>query len=130
MQPTRSTSTSLVLQPPIGSRPDSVASKWERSMLINAGPMVQYTPLLSQITPSVDKASSNRYREVNTGPSLISQAAADEGSRTGIKGSGILSAINASSGAPDRNSSGVLPSGSKPKSGPRIADPKSYNSTR
>ncbi|KAJ4958661.1 hypothetical protein NE237_025772 [Protea cynaroides] len=128
MQPPRPTSTSIILQPPIGSRPDSVISKWERPMLMNAGSMMPMkTPLLNQTTPFADKVSSTKYREANTGPWRISQPAADEGSRTGIKGSGILSVITASGGLPERNSPGVLPSSSRPKSGPHIVDPESSN---
>ncbi|XP_042484282.1 protein TIFY 8 isoform X2 [Macadamia integrifolia] len=129
MQPPRPTSTSVILQPPIGSsRPDSVISKWERPMPMNAGAMVPMkTPLLNQTTPFADKVSSTKYREANTGPWRISQPAADEGSRTGIKGSGILSVVNASVGPSERNSPGLLPSSSRPKSGPHIGDPESSN---
>ncbi|XP_043702799.1 protein TIFY 8 isoform X2 [Telopea speciosissima] len=129
MQPPRPTSTSIILQPPIGSgRPDSVISKWERPMHMNAGSMMPMkTPLLNQTTPFADKVSSTKYREANTGPWRISQPAADEGSRTGIKGSGILSVINASGGPSERNSPGVMPSGSRPTSGPHIGDPESSN---
>ncbi|KAF8400728.1 hypothetical protein HHK36_014028 [Tetracentron sinense] len=128
MQPPRPISTSVILQPPIGSRPDSVVSKWKRSMPMNAAPIVQYPPHLGQFAPFRDKVSSNRYRDANAGPSLISQPAADEGSRTGIKGSGILSSANACSGGPERNSSGVMPGISRQNSGINISDPESSNS--
>ncbi|XP_010249909.1 PREDICTED: protein TIFY 8 isoform X2 [Nelumbo nucifera] len=128
MQPPRPTSTSpIILNRQIGSRPDSVVSKWDRSMTMNVGPMMQYPLQMSQYVTFVDKVSSNRYREANAGHSLIPQPAADEGSRTGIKGSGILSAINASSGTTERNSSTMLPSCSRPKSGSQAADPESCN---
>ncbi|KAF8389028.1 hypothetical protein HHK36_025713 [Tetracentron sinense] len=125
MQTPRPISTSSILQSPIGSRPDFVVSKWEGSMPMNAGPIVQCPPHLGQFSPLVDKVSSSRYRDTNAGPSLISQPAADEGSRTGIKGSGILSSINASSGGPERNSSGLLPATSRQKSGIHIPNPES-----
>ncbi|KAJ6758517.1 PROTEIN TIFY 4A-RELATED-RELATED [Salix koriyanagi] len=68
---------------------------------------------------------TNRFRDTNAGPSVISQSAADEGSRTGIKGPGILSSINAGSGISEKNSSGGLLSGSKPKIGIHVSEPES-----
>ncbi|KAI8010675.1 Protein TIFY 8 [Camellia lanceoleosa] len=55
-------------------------------------------------------------------------ATADEGSHTGIKGSRILSSINASSRVSDRNPSGVLLPGSKQKSGTHNSKPESLTS--
>ncbi|XP_010254239.1 PREDICTED: protein TIFY 8-like [Nelumbo nucifera] len=128
MQPPRPSSNSpVLLHQPICNRPDSVGSKWERSMMMSVGPVIQYPPPMGQYASFVDKVSSNRYREANAGPSLISQPAADEGSRTGIKGTGILSAINANSGTTERNSSGVSLSCNRLNSGPQTADPESSN---
>ncbi|KAF8393304.1 hypothetical protein HHK36_021545 [Tetracentron sinense] len=118
---------SHLMKQPIGSRPDSFVSKWERSMPMNAGHTVQYPSSLGQFAPFLDNVSSKRYSDANAGPSIISQVAADEGSRTGIKGSGLLSSINASSGSPERNKSRVLPNSSRPKSGTHISDPESTN---
>ncbi|OUZ99658.1 Tify [Macleaya cordata] len=127
MQPPRQTSTNtLVVQPPVGSRPDSVASKWDRALQMNAGPTAQYPPRHAQFATYVDNISSNKYRDGNAGPSVISQPAADEGSRTGIKGSSILNGINSSSSVFERNSPRVVLS-SRPKHGPQIAEPESSN---
>ncbi|KAK9141569.1 hypothetical protein Syun_010969 [Stephania yunnanensis] len=107
-------------------RNGTIASKWERSNPMSAAPTSQ-NQRLGQFAAYADKISSSLYRDSNAGPSIISQPAADEGSRTGIKGSGILSAINTSSAINtgsvprDRNLSGVLLSGSTLKSGTQIA---------
>ncbi|KAF6166989.1 hypothetical protein GIB67_030682 [Kingdonia uniflora] len=95
MQPPRLTSTPQIFHPPVGRTPDSIASKLERSIM-NSGPMTHhYIPRGGQLGTYVDSVFPNRYRDGNAGPSsVISQPAADEGSRTGIKGSGILSTIN------------------------------------
>ncbi|KAJ4951837.1 hypothetical protein NE237_028669 [Protea cynaroides] len=128
MQPLRPTSSSITLQPPIGSRPDSLISKWERPMTMKAGSMVQLPHLLNQITPFMDKASATKYKGANAGPLQVSQPAADESSRTGIKGgSGILSVFNANGGISERNSSRVLRSSTRGKVGPHIVDPESSN---
>ncbi|KAK9149785.1 hypothetical protein Scep_008542 [Stephania cephalantha] len=133
MQPPRPTSTSHpVLQPSGSGRMEPFASKWERSNPMSAGPTSQ-NQRLGQFAAYADKISSSLYRDSNAGPSIISQPAADEGSRTGIKGSGILSAINTSSAINtvsvprDRNLSGVLLSGSTLKSGTQIAAPEPSN---
>ncbi|RZC71591.1 hypothetical protein C5167_034783 [Papaver somniferum] len=122
MQPPRQTSTNqLILQPPGVSRPDSGASKLERPLQMNASPSSQYTPRHGQFSTYIDKLSSNKYRDGNSGVSIISQPAADEGSRTGIKGSSILNGITASNPVLDRNSPRVILSG-KPKYASQILD--------
>ncbi|KAK9101843.1 hypothetical protein Sjap_019097 [Stephania japonica] len=133
MQPPRPTSTSHpVLQPSGSGRMESFASKWERSIPMSAGPTSQ-NQRLGQFAAFADKISSSQYRDSNAGPSIISQPAADEGSRTGIKGSGILSAINTGSAINagnvprDLNLSGVMLSGSTLKSGTQIAAPEPSN---
>ncbi|CAN6583584.1 unnamed protein product [Malus baccata var. baccata] len=113
-QPLRPTSGPLIFQPPLGGRVDT---KRERPSPMNMGAAVQYPPRGGHFVPMVHQLPSNRFRDANAIPNNISQSAADEGSRTGIKGPGILSSINASSDAPERNSSGVLPRGSRQKSG-------------
>ncbi|KAI7987097.1 Protein TIFY 8 [Camellia lanceoleosa] len=123
--PMRPTPTSRVLQPPTRSRTDASGSKWERAIPLNVGPSMQYPPRVGQVATFGGQVPSNRFKDANLGPSAISQAAADEGSRTGIKGSGILSSINASSGVSDRNPSGVLLPGSKQKSGTHNSEPES-----
>ncbi|XVF34437.1 hypothetical protein REPUB_Repub18cG0059000 [Reevesia pubescens] len=124
MQSMRPSSASLILQPPTGSRLEGNASKWEQSVPM-IGPAVQYASRSGHFVPFVPQASSKRFKDTNVGPSVISQGAADEGSRTGIKGPGILSSINASGVSTEKNSSGVLPSGGKPMSGAHISDPES-----
>ncbi|KAI7743306.1 hypothetical protein M8C21_030720 [Ambrosia artemisiifolia] len=78
------------------------ASKWERAIPVNVGPVLQYPP---RAGPYGYQSVSNRYKDSNVGPPLISQSAADEGSRTGIKGSGILSAVNVSGSVAEPSSS-------------------------
>ncbi|KAA8549071.1 hypothetical protein F0562_000755 [Nyssa sinensis] len=124
MHPARPTSTSLILQPPSG-RTDANVSRWERGIPINVGPTVQDPPRAGQVAPFGHQVPSNRSKDANAGPSTIFQLAADEGSRTGIKGSGILSSINASAGVSEKTPSGMLPSGSKQKSMAHISEPES-----
>ncbi|GAA0150573.1 hypothetical protein LIER_37136 [Lithospermum erythrorhizon] len=59
----------------------------------------QYPPRASQAVRFGYLNSQSKSRDTSAGPSVVSQAAADEGSRTGIKGSGIWSSINATAGA-------------------------------
>lgn len=120
----RPASASLILQPPGGNRIDLDSTKWERTLTINANSAV-YPPRGGQFVPFVHQVPSNRFKDANTGPSIISQTAADEGSRTGIKGTGILSCNHASSGVVEKNSSGVLSSGSRLKSGTHTSEPES-----
>ncbi|CAK9179215.1 unnamed protein product [Ilex paraguariensis] len=120
--PMRPTSASVVLQPTTSDRTDTNVSEWERAIPMNVGPGVRYPPRAGQVVPFQHQTPANRLKASNSGPSVISQAAADEGSRTGIKGSGILSSVNAIS---DRNPSGVLASGGKRKSGTCIIEPES-----
>ncbi|CAN8327017.1 unnamed protein product [Cochlearia groenlandica] len=46
-----------------------------------------------QISHLLHQLSSSRFKDENLGPSVITQTAADEGSRTGMKGPGILSSF-------------------------------------
>ncbi|KAI3792012.1 hypothetical protein L2E82_05881 [Cichorium intybus] len=111
MHQMRPTSSSLMVQP---GKPDSNASKWERAIPVNVGPVLQYPPPAAQVVPYKYQPVQNRFKDANVGPSLISQSAADEGSRTGIKGSGILSSGNGGGGS---GGGGVAePGGSKQKS--------------
>lgn len=111
--------SSLILHPPTGSRPDSLIYKWERSVPSNPGQMTHYPPRFAQAVNYGEKPSSSSYPyrdAIVTGASLISQAAADEGSRTGIRSSGALTVANPSGGFGERNSAVVLPcSSSRPK---------------
>ncbi|KAK3006292.1 hypothetical protein RJ639_015594 [Escallonia herrerae] len=118
MHPLRPTSASLIVQ---SATSDRTASKWERAIPMSIGTVMQHPPRAGQVIPFGYQAMSNRFKDTNAGPPIISQAAADEGSRTGIKRSGLLSSLNASSGNADRN----LPSGGKQKSG--VCEPESSN---
>ncbi|KAH1067817.1 hypothetical protein J1N35_032804 [Gossypium stocksii] len=120
MKSMRPSSTSLILQPPAGSRLEGNASKWERSV----PSAVQYASRGGHFVPFVHQVSSNRFKDTTVGPSVISQAAADEGSRTGIKGPGILSSINASGVPTEKGSSAIVPSGGRPKTGSHNSDPE------
>lgn len=135
MQSMRATSASLILQPPTGSRTDVNLSKWDRSVTMNVNPAAQYPLRASQFAPFLHQVPPNRFKDANSGiagPSNLSQPAADEGSRTGIKGSGILSSItaNASGSASERNPSALLPGGSRPKSRTHISEPEASNPAR
>ncbi|XP_011026519.1 PREDICTED: protein TIFY 8-like isoform X2 [Populus euphratica] len=122
MKSKRPSSASLSLQPSAGNRLDANVSKWERSIPMGVG---AYPTCGGQFVPFTHQVPTNRFRDTNVGPSVISQSAADEGSRTGIKGPGILSSINAGGGISEKNSSGGLSSGGKPKIGIHISKPES-----
>ncbi|XP_038974979.1 protein TIFY 8 isoform X2 [Phoenix dactylifera] len=123
MQPPRP--TSLILHPPLRSRPDSLIPKWERSMPPNPGQMVHFPLRFAQGGTNIDKVSSSyAYKDASAGATIISQTVADEGSRTGIKDSGIVNIINPGSGAGERNSTGALPGGNRPKV-PQAIEPES-----
>ncbi|XP_050213790.1 protein TIFY 8 isoform X2 [Mercurialis annua] len=124
MQATRPSAASLILHSSTGGRLDANVSKWERSIPVGTA-AIQYPPRAGQLVPFMHQVPPNKLRDISTGASIISQLAADEGSRTGIKGPGILSSINAGSGISEKNSSGVLPSSSKSKSGAHVSYPES-----
>ncbi|KAJ4707973.1 Protein TIFY 8 [Melia azedarach] len=130
MQQLRPTSASVMLQPSGISRIDTNVSRWERTIPMNVGHAVQYPPRGGQLVPFMHQVPTNRLRDAIAGPSMISQSAADEGSRTGIKGPDILSSINASGSLSEKNASALLPSGSKPKSGTLISEPESSTPSR
>ncbi|XP_038697019.1 protein TIFY 8-like isoform X2 [Tripterygium wilfordii] len=127
MQSLKPTS-SLILQPPTGNRFDANAAKWERS--IPMGPLMQYPLRGSQFVPFMQQVPSNRFKDAHTGSTIISQSAADEGSRTGIKGPGILSSLKAGGSVSDNNSTGTLLSGSRAKSGIHVSEPESSTPNR
>ncbi|KAJ7966116.1 Protein TIFY 8 [Quillaja saponaria] len=129
MQPLRPTSASPLFQPPSGSKVDANISKWEQSILMNVNHAMQHPTRGAQFTPFMHQLASNKIRDANPGPSFISQPAADEGSRTGIKGPGILSSINGTAAASDRTSSGLMLSGGRQKSGTSIVEPESSTPT-
>lgn len=128
LQSTKPTSASQIFQPPTSTKVD--ANKWERSILMNVGPSMQHTPRGGQLTQFVHQIASNKIRDANAGPSFISQSAADEGSRTGIKGPGILNSINTTATATEKISSAVLLGGSRPKHVANVIDPESSTPPR
>lgn len=81
--------SSLLVHQPVSTRPEPLISNWEHSL-----------PICPR---SMDHSSSYTYKDVNGGAMLVPQAAADEGSRTGMRGSGISNIINSSSGGADDN---------------------------
>ncbi|KAI4316270.1 hypothetical protein L6164_024267 [Bauhinia variegata] len=118
VQPLKSTSASQMFQPPS-------STKWERSVLMNVAPSMQHPPRGGQLASFVHQMGSNKIRDTNAGPSFISQSAADEGSRTGIKGPGILSSINPTTTASEKIPSAVLLGGSRQKPVINVIDPES-----
>ncbi|KAK4490939.1 hypothetical protein RD792_001659 [Penstemon davidsonii] len=88
------------------------------------GPAFQYPP---RATPRGYQAPLNIFKDVNVGPSVISQTAADEGSRTGIKGS-TLNNIISTAGARQQPSGVLMRSGkqkfgiSEPESSPNLSE--------
>ncbi|KAJ4828254.1 hypothetical protein Tsubulata_012061 [Turnera subulata] len=122
MRGMRPTSATLIPQSSGGSRLDANLSKWERSVPIGA--TMQYPTSAGQFVPFSHQIPANRFRDTNAGPSVISQSAADEGSRTGIKGPGILSSISTGAGNSEKRLSGPLSLGSKPRSAIQIPEPE------
>ncbi|KAF8034657.1 hypothetical protein BT93_C0846 [Corymbia citriodora subsp. variegata] len=125
VQPLRQSSGSLILHPGSGSRNEATVSKWERPMPMNLNPAVQFPPRGGQYVP-FHNVPPNRLREVHPSPPVLSQSAADEGSRTGIKGPGILSSMNAGTSS-EKNLSAMLPSGNRAKTATLITEPESFN---
>ncbi|KAL1532456.1 protein TIFY 8-like [Salvia divinorum] len=121
----RPLSASFISQTSIGGRADNNPSKWDRATAVNQGLAMQYPPRTGQVMPFGYHAQSNRFKETNIGPSLMSQTAADEGSRTGIKGSGVLSSLNAAGAISGRQPAGVLIRSGKSKSSACISEPES-----
>lgn len=121
MHQMRPISASIISQNSTGGRTDHSPSKWDRVTAINPSQAMQYPPRTIPLT------AVNRFRETNVGPSLISQTAADEGSRTGIKGSGVLSSFNA---AGARQPAGVLIRSGKNKTGACVAEPEASTMPR
>ncbi|KAG9142031.1 hypothetical protein Leryth_009382 [Lithospermum erythrorhizon] len=84
-----------------------------RSESLEDSHLTKYPPRASQAMPFGYLNSQSKSRDTSAGPSVVSQAAADEGSRTGIKGSGIWSSINATAGADKRSFSRVIAGGTQ-----------------
>lgn len=128
MQPMKPTSVSQMFQLPAGTKID--ANKWERSIVLNPDPSMQHPPLGAQLTPFMHQIASNKIRDPNIGSSFVSQLAADEGSRTGIKGLGILSSVNTATAVSEKTSSAVLLGGVQPKPASNTIDLESSTPLR
>ncbi|CAH2077195.1 unnamed protein product [Thlaspi arvense] len=64
------------------------------SLSMNVNPLANQPPRGGgQISHLLHQLSSSRFKDENVGPSAIAQTAADEGSRTGMKGPSILSSF-------------------------------------
>ncbi|KAH1119324.1 hypothetical protein AAZX31_17G192900 [Glycine max] len=120
MQSLKPASGFQILQPPTGTKND--VNKWEQSILMNVGHSMQYLPHGGQILLFMDQITSSKMRDTNAGSSFISQLAADEGSRTGIKSTGILSSISTINAVTEKTSS--ILGGIRPKPVTNI-DPES-----
>lgn len=119
--------SSFVSQTSMGTNVNFVNS--ERSIPMNVGgSSMQYNACVMKSSPLMYQVPSSRLRDTISGPSVLSQLAADEGSRTGKKGSGILSTINAvSNPVSERNPSGFVPSGRNLKPATNNSEPESSN---
>uniref|UniRef100_A0A0C9RIB6 TSA: Wollemia nobilis Ref_Wollemi_Transcript_18603_1606 transcribed RNA sequence n=1 Tax=Wollemia nobilis TaxID=56998 RepID=A0A0C9RIB6_9CONI len=115
MQPPRPSPPCQTLnQPSMGMKADLVASKrWDRPPSMNTG-LALYSPSrLTNLGGYVERASANVIRENPSISTLPSRPPADEGSRTGLKGSGIANIVNnVQNTTAARNTSGQsLPAG-------------------
>ncbi|XP_054789160.1 protein TIFY 8-like isoform X2 [Prosopis cineraria] len=126
-QSQKPTSASQIFQPLTGTKLD--ANRWERSVIMNVGPSMHHPPHGAPLTPVVHQIASNKVRDANIGPSFISQSAADEGSRTGMKGPGILSSINITTAATEKTPSAMVLGGGRPKRVMNIIDLESSTPT-
>nr|GEY44505.1 hypothetical protein [Tanacetum cinerariifolium] len=97
------------------AKADVNGSIWDRALPVNVGPVMQSPSRGGQGAPYAYAQLSSRFKEANV--------AADEGSRTGIKGSGILSSVNVSGGM-------VEPSSGKQKSAVSLPEPGSSTPLR
>ncbi|CAN6456268.1 unnamed protein product [Victoria cruziana] len=125
MQPPKTVSGgSSLSQPPANVR-DFVATNLDRIVPANAVPAAKFHPHVNQYTQYgafADKISSSVYGDSSAGPSLVTQPAADEGSRTGKKGSGIANIVASASGAADRVPTGTAPGCSRQIPGPQTTE--------
>eukprot|EP01018_Ginkgo_biloba_P004114 Gb_32508 [translate_table: standard] len=128
MQPPRPNSTGQTLvQPSMCTKPDLMASKkWEHPVSLNTGTAVYGPSRLSQLGAYTERTSTNAFRENTAMPPILSRPAADEGSRTGLKGSGIANLITSGpSTTAGRNTSGPGLSVTKSKFSSQSGGPES-----
>lgn len=109
--------TSLLAHQSVSSRLDSLIPKWDHSLPMNSVPRVHFSSHLGQSRAHMEKISlPYTYKDVNSGATVIAHTAADEGSRTGMKSSGILNIINSSNSlVGEKNIAGPLPCSSRPR---------------
>ncbi|KAK8948547.1 Protein TIFY 8 [Platanthera zijinensis] len=110
---------------PLSSRPVLLPSKLEQSTPQNSCLVGHYSSRVAQS----GIFSSYVSKDVNFGAVHMSQPAADEGSRTGIKGSGVLNTVASRSGPTERSMPSVLPSSNRPNS-TQINEPYPSNPLR
>ncbi|CAL9201313.1 unnamed protein product [Musa hybrid cultivar] len=96
--------TSLVLHPPLSSRPDSLSSKLEQSLSRSPGRLL-HASCFSKATIS----SSYVNKDASAVATVISQSSIDDGSRTNIKASGVASISNPVSMVCEKISTEFLP---------------------
>lgn len=129
--PMRQASTSFALHPGLNSRNDPGGLKWDRSIPTSLGPNLQFPNRGCQFSsPLAHHMQANRLREVHATAPVISHSAADEGSRTGMKGPGILSSINAAAGGSEKNLPVGPQSGEKARLSTMNNDLESSNPSR
>lgn len=117
-------SESLMSQPSSSFRNDANASRWDSFVPINPGLMRQYPTRASEVAPFGRQSLSNKLIDSNAGHLVALPSAADEGSRTGIKGYGTLNSLKEVGRTSERNCSGVLASSSKQNSYVHISEPE------
>lgn len=122
--------SSFLSQTTIGANANFVNS--ERSIPMNVGGSnVQYNACVMKSSPLLYQVPSSRLRDNSSGPSVLSQLAADEGSRTGNKGTGILNSMNVSSiQVSERSPSALVPSECNQKPVARYSEPEPSNPSR
>eukprot|EP00253_Pinus_taeda_P010800 PITA_10800 len=105
-RPTATCQTST--RPSMGANVDFMASKkWERPAFMNSESAVYSPSRLTHLGSYQNKTSANLSRENTVVLALVSQTPADEGSRTGLKGSSLANLMNNGPSAPAaRNISG------------------------
>lgn len=129
--PLRQASTSFVLHPGVNSRNDPGGLKWDRSIPASLGPNLQFPTRGAQFSsPLAHHKQPNRLREVHASAPIISHSAADEGSRTGMKGPGILTSINAAGSGSEKNLHVGPHSGEKARPSTVNTNPESSNPPR
>ncbi|KAK4770016.1 hypothetical protein SAY87_030548 [Trapa incisa] len=128
VHPSRQTSTSFVLHPGVNSRNDPGGLKWDYSIPTSLGPNIQFPTRGAQFSsPFAHHMQPNRLREIHASTPTISHSAADEGSRTGMKGPGILSSIHGAGTGSEKNLPVGPQSSEKAKPSTINTDPESSN---